>query len=34
MKDWIGNKKSTFTTMGATGHSQTDREEKDRKSVV
>lgn len=29
MKDWIGNKKSTFTTMGATGHSQTDREEND-----
>ena len=26
MKDWTGNKKSTFTTLGASNHSEHDRE--------
>jgi hypothetical protein len=29
MKDWIGNKKSTFTTLGASSHSDHEREEND-----
>lgn len=29
MKDWIGNKKSTFSTLGASSHSANDREEND-----
>ena len=29
MKDWIGNKKSTFTTLGASSHSQYERAEND-----
>lgn len=28
-KDWIGNKKSTFVTLGASSHSQTPRQEHD-----
>ena len=26
-KDWIGNKKSTFSTLGASNHSEHNREE-------
>jgi len=29
MKDWIGNKKSTFTTLGASNHSNHEREKND-----
>lgn len=29
MKDWIGNKKSTFTTIGAAGHSNHARQSED-----
>lgn len=29
MKDWTGNKKSTFVTLGASNHSLVDREEHD-----
>lgn len=29
MKDWTGNKKSTFVTLGASSHSTTDRQEDD-----
>lgn len=29
MKDWIGNKKSTFTTIGAVGHSNHERQSED-----
>jgi len=29
MNDWTGNKKSAFTTIGATGHSETTRETND-----
>lgn len=29
VKDWIGNNKSTFVTLGASNHSTTDREEND-----
>ena len=29
MKDWIGNKKTTFVTLGASNHSEKDREEND-----
>lgn len=29
MKDWTGNKKSTFTTIGASNHTQEEREEHD-----
>jgi len=28
-KDWIGNKKSTFVTLGASSHSESDREDND-----
>lgn len=28
-KDWIGNKKATFVTLGASNHSESDREEND-----
>ena len=28
-KDWIGNKKSTYITLGASNHSLHDREEND-----
>ena len=29
MKDWTGNKKSTFLTLGASSHSEHNREEND-----
>lgn len=29
MKDWTGNKKSTFTTLGASSHSDHEREKND-----
>lgn len=29
MKDWTGNKKTTFSTLGASSHSEHDREEND-----
>lgn len=29
MKDWTGNKKTTFVTLGASNHSEKDREEND-----
>ena len=29
MKDWIGNKKSTFVQLGASNHSEKEREEND-----
>lgn len=29
MKDWIGNSKSTFSTLGANNHSEKDRVEND-----
>ena len=29
MKDWTGNKKSTFSTLGASNHSEHEREERD-----
>jgi len=29
MKDWIGNKKATFVTLGASSHSDSDRESND-----
>ena len=29
MKDWTGNQKSTFVTLGASNHSEKDRETND-----
>ena len=29
MKDWIGNKKSTFVTLGASNHTEKEREKND-----
>ena len=29
MKDWTGNSKTTFVTLGASSHSESDREEND-----
>ena len=29
MKDWIGNKKSTFVQLGASNHSEKEREKRD-----
>ena len=29
MNDWTGNKKTTFATLGASSHSETEREKND-----